>query len=214
MIRILIADDHPIVLEGLKQVISRAQDMKVEGEAFNGQELLDRVFAGNWDAVVVDFSMPGRSVLDVLKELKRERPKLPVLVLSMHPESELGPRVLKSGAAGYMTKESAAKELVQAIRKIVGGGKYISAALAEKLAVDLSADAGGTPHEILSDREFQVLCMIAAGKTVQEVSHELSLSVKTVRTYRERIMAKMNLKNDVELAHYAITHDLIRSRDA
>jgi len=214
MIRVLIADDHPIVREGLKQVIAKDVDMTVAGEALNGQELLDKVYAQPVDVVVMDFAMPGRNGLDVLKELKRERPKLPVLILSMYPESELAPRVLKAGAAGYMTKESAPKELVQAIRKLHAGGKYVSAALAEKLVVDFATNARSKPHEGLSDREYQVLIMIASGKNVQEVAAELSLSVKTVRTYRDRILEKMQMKNVVELTHYALQYGLIGSRDS
>jgi two-component system, NarL family, invasion response regulator UvrY len=214
MIRVLIADDHPIVREGLKQVIAKDVDMTVAGEALNGQELLDKVYAQPIDVVVMDFAMPGRNGLDVLKELKRERPKLPVLILSMYPESELAPRVLKAGAAGYMTKESAPKELVQAIRKLHAGGKYVSAALAEKLVVDFATNARSKPHEGLSDREYQVLIMIASGKNVQEVAVELSLSVKTVRTYRDRILEKMQMKNVVELTHYALQYGLIAGRDS
>ena len=214
MIQVLIADDHPIVREGLKQVIARDVDMTVAGEALNGQELLDKVYAQPVDVVVMDFAMPGRSCLDVLKELKRERPKLPVLILSMYPENELAPRVLKAGAAGYMTKESAPKELVQAIRKIHLGGKYVSAALAEKVVLNFATNANRNPHEELSDREYQVLIMVASGKSMQEVADELSLSIKTVRTYRDRILEKMQIKNVVELTHYALQHGLIVTRDA
>lgn len=213
MIRVLIADDHPIVREGLKQVIAKDVDMSVVGEALNGQELLDKVYAQPVDVVVMDFAMPGRSCLDVLKELKRERPKLPVLILSMYPENELGPRVLKAGAAGYLTKESAPKELVQVIRKIHHGGKYVSAALAEKVVLDFAANADRKPHEELSDREYEVLIMIASGKSTKDAAGELSLSVKTVRTYRDRILQKMQMKNVVELTHYALQHGLITSRD-
>ncbi len=209
MIQVLIADDHPIVREGLKQVISRGTDMVVAGEALSGQEVLDKVSAGNWDVVVLDFSMPGKSGLDVLKELRRERPRLPVLVLSMHPEAELAPRLLKAGAAGYLTKETAPKELVNAIRKISAGGRYVSAALAEKLAEDLGRDGDRKPHETLSDREFQVFSLIASGRTTQEIAVDLSLSVKTIRTYRDRILEKLQLKNDVDLAHYAFQHALV-----
>ncbi len=209
MIRVLIADDHPIVREGLKQVIAQGSDMKVVAEALNGQEVLDRVADSEIDVVVLDFSMPGKSGLDVLKDLKRDHPKIPVLILSMHPESELGPRLLKAGASGYMTKESAPAELVNAIRKVHRGGRYVSATLAETLAARLAVGDATTPHESLSDREYQVLCMLAEGKTAQDISAELSLSVKTVRTYRDRIMEKLHLGNDVELTHYAIEHGLL-----
>ena len=209
MIKVLIADDHPIVREGLKQVIMKDVDMTVTGEALNGQEVLDRVYAGDVDVVVMDFAMPGKSALDVLKDLKREHPKLPVLILSMYPENELAPRVLKAGAAGYMTKESAPKDLVQAIRKLQRGGKYLSAALAEKLALDHAVQSGRKPHEDLSDREYEVLVMVASGKSMQEIAGALSISVKTARTYRDRILAKLQVKNVVELTHYALQQRLI-----
>jgi two-component system, NarL family, invasion response regulator UvrY len=210
MIKVLIADDHPIVREGLKQVIEKGADMEVAGEALNGQEVLDKVYAEKWDVVILDFSMPGKTGLDVIKELRRERPKLPILVLSMYPEGELAPRLLKAGAAGYLNKESAPRELVHAIRKVYAGGKYVSPALAEKLATDLTVPADKKPHDILSDREYQVFLRLAAGRSVQEIADENSLSVKTVRTYRERILEKLKLKNDVEIAHFAIEHRLMQ----
>ncbi len=209
MIKVLIADDHPIVREGLKQVIERSPDMKVAGEALNGQEVLEMVSREGWDILILDFSMPGKSGLDVIKELRRQRPDLPVLVLSMHPEAELAPRLLKAGVSGYLMKESATTELVNAIRKIHSGGRYVSPALAEKLAGDLAFERGRRGHELLSDREYQVLLCIAGGKTAQEIALELSLSIKTVRTYRDRVMEKLSLKNDVELSHYAIEHRLV-----
>jgi DNA-binding NarL/FixJ family response regulator len=209
MIKILIADDHPIVRAGLKQVIEKSPDMKVAGEALNGQEVLDRVSREEWDIVILDFSMPGKSGLDVIREIRRERPSLPVLVLSMHPEAELAPRLLKAGVSGYLMKESATTELVNAIRKIHAGGRYVSPALAEKLAGDLAFESGRQGHELLSDREYQVLLCIAAGKTAREIALELSLSVKTVRTYRDRVMEKLSFKNDVELSRYALEHRLV-----
>ena len=212
MIRVLIADDHPIVREGLKQVIARASDMAVAVEATNGQEVLDHIDPDRIDVVVLDFSMPGKSGFDVLKDLRKTHPRLPILILSMHPESELAPRLLRAGASGYMTKESAPAELTGAIRKVHNGGTYVTPALAEKLAQDLAAGRHTLPHESLSDREFQVLCMLAAGKSAKEIAQEISLSVKTVRTYRDRIMEKMDVKNDVELTHYAIEHGLLSSR--
>jgi two-component system invasion response regulator UvrY len=208
MIKILIADDHPIVREGLRQVIEKAADMKVAGEALNGQEVLDKAYAEEWDVLLLDFSMPGKGGLDVIKELHRERPKLPILILSMHPEGELAPRLLKAGAAGYLAKESATKELVNAIRKVHAGGRYVSPALAEKLVMDLSTPSDKKPHELLSDREYQVLLLIAAGRSPNEIAVEFSISVKTVRTYRDRIMEKMSFKNDVELTRYALDHGL------
>jgi two-component system, NarL family, invasion response regulator UvrY len=212
MINVLIADDHPIVREGLKQVIAKAVDMTIAGEALNGQDVLDMLSVGQVDVVVMDFAMPGRSALDVLKEIKRDHPRLPVLILSMYPENELAPRVLRAGASGYMTKESAPKELVQAIRKLHSGGKYVSAALAEKLVFDFAVQSGRKPHEELSDREYEVLIMVASGKSMDEVAAELSISAKTARTYRDRLLAKMKLKNVVELTHYALQNGLIGTR--
>ena len=209
MIKVLIADDHPIVRAGLKQVIEKSPDMKVAGEALNGQEVLESVSRERWDIVILDFSMPGRSGLDVIKEIRRERPSLPILVLSMHPEAELAPRLLKAGVAGYLMKESATTELVNAIRRIHSGGRYVSPALAEKLAGDLAIATGKQRHELLSDREYQVLLFIAEGRTAQEIAMELSLSIKTVRTYRDRVMEKLSLKNDVELSHYVTEHRLV-----
>jgi two-component system, NarL family, invasion response regulator UvrY len=209
MIKVLIADDHPIVRAGLKQVIEKSPDMRVEGEALNGQDVLDKVSHEEWDILILDFSMPGKSGLDVIKELRRLRPELPILVLSMHLESELAPRLLKAGVSGYLMKEGATTELVNAIRKIHGGGRYVSPALGEKLAGDLAGESGRQGHELLSDREYQVLICIAAGKTAQEIALELSLSIKTVRTYRDRVMEKLSLKNDVELSHYAQEHRLV-----
>jgi DNA-binding NarL/FixJ family response regulator len=208
MIRVLIADDHPIVREGLKLVIEKAPDMKVGGEAKDGQEVLDLVYAGTWDVLVIDFSMPGKGGLDVIQELRRERPGLPILVLSMHPEGELAPRLLKAGAAGYLVKEGAPRDLVEAIRRVHAGGRYVSPALAEKLAIDLSLPTGKKPHELLSDREYQVFLQIAAGRNVREIAAGFSISVKTVRTHRDRILEKMSMKNDVELTRYALEHHL------
>ena len=209
MIKVLIADDHPVVREGLKQIISKAIDMTVSGEALNGQEVLDKVRAEHWDVLVLDLNMPRHDGLEIIKELRRERQKLPILILSVHPEDQFGVRVLKAGASGFMNKEAAPKELITAIRKIVTGGKYISSSLAEKLADRLDLDATVQPHESLSDREYQVFCMIVSGKSVKEMAEQLAISEKTVRTYRDRIMMKMNMKNDVELTRYAILHKLV-----
>ncbi|RPI50405.1 MAG: DNA-binding response regulator, partial [Chloroflexi bacterium] len=167
------------------------------------------VRAETWDVVVLDISMPDRSGLDILKQIRSERPKLPVLVLSMYSEDQYAIRVLKAGASGYLTKDSAADELVKAIRKVVSGGRYVSPLLAEKLAFEIGDDSSRLPHEALSDREFQVLRMIAAGKSVKEIAAELSLSVKTVSTYRARLLEKMNLGTNAELIHYAIQNNLI-----
>lgn len=209
MIRVLIADDHAVVRQGLKQILGDTPEMLVAGEAATGQQVLDKVRAESWDVVVLDISMPGHSGLDVIKQLKSERPKLPVLVLSMYSEDQYAMRVLKAGASGYLTKETAADELVKAIRKVVSGGRYVSPLLAEKLAFEIGADTGRLPHETLSDREFQVLRLIAAGKPVKEIAVELSLSVKTVSTYRARLLDKMNLGTNAELMHYAIQNHLV-----
>jgi two-component system invasion response regulator UvrY len=209
MIRVLIADDHPIVRAGLRQVLARATGIAVAAEAGNGQEILDGIAAGGIDVVVMDFSMPGKSGLDVIRQIRQNLPRLPILVLSMHPENGLAPRLLKAGASGYLQKESATQNLEEAIHKLASGGRYVSSSLAEKLAADLSAAGSRKPHEELSDREFQVLLRIVAGRSQQEIADELSLSVKTVRTYRDRIMEKMSMKNDVELTRYALDNGLL-----
>jgi len=209
MIRILIADDHAIVRRGLKQIVSEQADMIVASEAENAREALDLVRTQEWDVVVLDINMPGRNGLEVLKELKRENPKLPVLILSIHPEDQYGVRVLKAGASGYLTKDSAPDELVLAIRKVHRGGKYISASLAETLVYELVAQTDRPKHETLSDREYQVMTMIASGKTVGEIGEELSLSVKTISTYRTRVLGKMNMRTNAELTQYAIQNQLL-----
>ena len=207
MIKILVADDHPIVRRGLKEILAEESDMQVGGEAATAEEVFRKVRAEPWDVVLLDITMPGGG-LDVLKELRRLYPKLSVLVLSMHPEDQFGLRVLKLGAAGYMTKESAPEELVKAIRKVCQGGKYVSSSLAEKLAFHLEDDRLKPPHEALSDREYQVMCLIASGKRVSDIAQELSLSVKTVSTYRARILEKMKLKNNAELTRYVLEKQL------
>ena len=209
MLKILIADDHPIVRQGLKQILSEESDMGAFGEAQNSQQVLELVRKQDWDIVVLDITMPGRGGIDVLKELKHQRPKLPVLILSMHPENQYAVRALKAGAAGYVTKGSAQEELVKAIRKILRGGKYVSPTLAQKLAFNLEAEAEKPLHETLSDREYQVMLMIASGKTVSQIAEELSLSVKTIGTYRARILEKMKMKTNAELTHYAIKNGLV-----
>ncbi len=208
-IKILIADDHPIVRAGFKQVISDMPDMLVADEAGNGQEVLNLIGKKDYDLVLLDISMPGRSGLEILKDLKSEKPKLPVLILSIYPEEQYAVRALRAGASGYMTKASAANELIAAIRKISGGGKYISASLAEKLAFYLDGDATRPPHETLSDREYQVMLMIASGKTVTEIADELCLSVKTISTYRTHILEKMKMKNNAEITLYAVQNKLV-----
>ncbi|HSB31472.1 MAG TPA: response regulator transcription factor [Candidatus Sulfobium mesophilum] len=209
MIKILIADDHRIVREGLKQILAETEDMVVADEASNVQEVLKKVAGNDYDVLLLDISMPGRSGLDILKQLKSERPKLSVLVLSMYSEEQYALRALRAGASGYMTKESAPDELIEAIRKVSTGRKYISPAVAEKLAVSLESNDERPPQETLSDREFQVMCMIASGKTVKAIADELALSIKTVSTYRARILEKMRMKNNAELTHYAIQNKLV-----
>ena len=208
-IKILIADDHPIVRAGFKQVISDMPDMLVADEAGNGQEVLQLIGKKDYDLVLLDISMPGRNGLEILKDLKSEKPKLPVLILSIYPEEQYAIRALRAGASGYMTKASAPNELILAIRKISEGGKYISASLAETLAYYLDGDAAKPPHETLSDREYQVMLMIASGKTVTEIANELCLSVKTISTYRTHIREKMKMKNNAEMTLYAVQNKLV-----
>jgi DNA-binding NarL/FixJ family response regulator len=210
--RILIADDHAVVRRGLRQILAENFKRATIGEAANSQEALERVWKEPWDIVILDLTMPGRSGLDVLKEIKRSRPKLPVLILSMHPEDQFAVRLLKAGASGYMTKECAAEELVGAVNKAVAGGRYVSLALAEKLASLIVHDVQAAPHESLSDREFMILRMIASGKPVSAIARELSLSVKTVSTYRARLLEKMSLSNNSELVHYAFQYGLVERR--
>jgi len=207
--RVLIADDHAVFRRGLKETLSEAFSAVVFGEAKTAQEALDHVRRQNWDVVILDISMPGKSGLDILDELKHLRPKLPILLLSMHPEQQFARRALKAGAAGYLTKDGVPEELKEAIKKIVGGGRYVSATLAEKLAVDLREGSDLPLHELLSDREFQVLRMIASGKTVKEIAEELSLSVKTVSTYRARVLEKTGMKTNAELIRYALQAQLV-----
>ena len=209
MIRILIADDHAIVREGLKQIVAQTMDIVVAGEASNASETLEMVRKLPIDLLLLDISMPGRSGLDVLVEIKRDLPQLPVLILSLHPEDQYALRMLKAGASGYVTKESASEQLIQAIRKVASGGKYMSMPLAEKLVFGMVKDNGVAPHEILSNREFQVFRMIAGGKTVGEIADELSLSAKTISTNRTRIMEKMGLRNNAEFTQYALQHNLL-----
>ena len=212
--RILLADDHTVVRRGLKQILAHAFKRAVFGEASNTQETLDLVRKEHWDILVLDITMPGRSGLEVLRELKRLLPRLPVLVLSIHPEDQFATRVLKLGAAGYMTKESAAEELVGAVKKVLAGGRYVSAWLGESLATNLSRDTVKPPQELLSDREFQVLRLIASGRIVSEIARELALSVKTISTYRTRILEKMGLRNNAEIMHYAMQHQLVEMTPA
>jgi DNA-binding NarL/FixJ family response regulator len=209
MIKILVADDHPVVRLGLKQLLSDVKDMTVADEATTGQEVLKKVVKNDYDVVLLDISMPGRNGLDILHELRSKKPKLPVLVLSIYPEDQYAVRVLKIGAAGYLTKESVPEELINAIRKVSQGRKYISATLAEKLAIDLEFDSEKSVHEYLSDREYQVLCLLASGKRLKDIAEELDLSIKTISTYRTRILDKMKMKNNAEMIRYALQNKLV-----
>ena len=209
MIRILIADDHAILRRGLKEILVRELQDVVCGEAEDAPQVLAQMRNCEWDLVMLDITMPGRSGLDVLKDLKSMCPKLPVLVLSMHPEEQYGKRVLKAGAWGYMSKKSAPEELIKAIRKLLAGGQYVSPALAEKLAWDLKRDATRLAHEILSDREFEILRMIASGKTVTQIAGDLHLGVSTVSTHRARILEKMHMTTTAELMRFAISNHLV-----
>lgn len=206
--RVLIADDHQIVREGLKRILSDAPEVKSVGEAENAPQLMEMIRMQKWDVVILDINMPGRSGLDVLKEIKDEFPKLPVLVLSMYPEEQFAVRVMKAGASGYITKSGAADVLIPAIRKLYRGEKYINPSVAEKLAEALGRMTDRLPHETLSDREFQVMKMIAGGNTVGSIAVELSLSVKTISTYRTKILEKLQLRNNAEIVQYAMDHHL------
>jgi DNA-binding NarL/FixJ family response regulator len=208
-IRILIADDHPIVRAGFKQVLSETPDLVVEDEAGNGQEVLAYIRKKQYDVVLLDISMPGKNGLEILRELKADYPKLPVLILSIYPEEQYAIRALRAGAAGYLTKASAPHELISAIRKISAGARYISASLGEKLADYLDTDMTKLPHETLSDREHQVMQLIASGKTVSEIAEILHLSVKTISTYRSHILEKMKMKSNAEIILYAVQNELV-----
>jgi len=208
MIKILIGDDHAIVRRGLKQIVEESHDMIVD-EAKNGQEVLEKTRKNRYDILVLDISLPDKSGLDVLKHLKNTKPDLPILVLSIHPEEQYAVRVLRAGASGYLSKDSAPDELAAAIRRVSQGRKYVSASLAEKLAINLDKSTETPIHETLSDREFQVMCMIASGKTVTQIAEKLFLSVKTISTYRSRILEKMQMQNNAEITHYAIKNGLV-----
>ncbi len=209
MLRILLADDHAVVRQGVKQILADAFANAMFGEAQNTHELLDLVATERWDIVVLDLTMPGGNGLEALKQLKHSQPQLPVLMLSMYPEDQYAVRTIRAGAAGYLNKESAPEELVTAIRKVLNGGEYVSASVADELVLHARHEDDQPVHKHLSDREYQVLCLIAAGKEVKEISTELSLSAKTISTYRARLLEKMNLKTNAELTHYAIQNNLV-----
>jgi DNA-binding NarL/FixJ family response regulator len=208
-VRVVVADDHAVVRRGLAEVLSETADLAVAGDVASGEELLRLLRLAPADVVVLDLSMPGLSGLDLVKALRAEFPALPLLVLSMHPEDQYAVRVLRAGAAGYLTKEAAERELVQAVRRVAAGGRYLTPAMAEALLTHLDADPAADPHAALSDREYQVLRLLASGKPVSAIGEELALSVKTVSTYRARLLKKMGMKNNAELTRYAVEHGLV-----
>jgi two-component system invasion response regulator UvrY len=208
MLKILLADDHAVVRHGVKQILDAAFPQSVFGEAQNGRELLALVRNEKWDIVVLDLTMQGGSGLDVLKQIKHDHPQLPVLILSMYPEEQYAVRAIKAGAAGYLNKEGAPEELVTALQKIFEGGQYISSSVADELVQHMRQADDRPLHEQLSDREYQVLCMIASGKEVKQISMDLSLSAKTISTYRARLLEKMNMQTNAELTHYAVQNGL------
>jgi DNA-binding NarL/FixJ family response regulator len=207
-VRIVLADDHAIVREGLKRIVSDVQDFTVAGEAADGTEVMQVVRSVEFDVLVLDLSMPGRSGMELIKLVKAEKPKLRILVLSMHQETQYAVRAIKSGASGYLTKESAPAQLEQAIRKIAGGGAYISAEVAEQLALGAMPGSEATPHTTLSDREFEVFRLLVAGEAVSDVAAKLNLSAKTVSTHKSNLMQKLGLSNQTELVRYALKHGL------
>jgi two-component system, NarL family, invasion response regulator UvrY len=209
MIKLLIADDHALIRRGIIQTIADEPDMRVTGEAQDAQHLLDLARTIEWDLAILDINMPGRNGLDALKEVKKEYPTRPVLMLSMHPEEHFAVRAFKAGAAGYLTKESPPEELITAIRKVLTGGRYISPAFTEIIVKELAFGSDRPLYELLSDREYEVLRLLASGRTVSEIAGQLALSVKTVSTYRTRVLEKLNLKNNAELMRYAVENQLV-----
>ncbi|HET6676329.1 MAG TPA: response regulator transcription factor [Nitrospiraceae bacterium] len=207
--RILVVDDHAVVRHGVKQILVEHFATSVIGEAQSAEDMLREIHASKWDMVVLDVGMPGKGGLDALKELKRIQPKLPVLVLSAYPEDQLALRLLRAGAAGYLSKDSAPRDLIHATKKILEGGRFISTSLADLLAANLETSLEKPLHEQLSDREYQVMCLIAVGKSLKDIADELSVSVSTINTYRARILEKMHAKNNTELTHYAIENRLV-----
>ena len=209
MVRILLADDHTVVREGVKRILQDVPDLEVVGEATNGQEVLASAEQHTWDVILLDISLSGKNGLETLKQLRRKQTDLPVLMFSIHPEEQYAVRALKAGASGYLTKGCEPNELIEALRKVAHGGKYISATLAERLVDEVSMDSSKLPHELLSDREYQVLCMLASGKSATDIANILSLSVKTISTHRARILRKMQMRTNAELIHYALQQGLI-----
>jgi two-component system invasion response regulator UvrY len=209
VIKVLVADDHAIVRRGLRQILSETPDIMVGGEASTAQEVERLLAEERWSAVVLDLSLPGSSGLELLARIRREHANVPVLVLTVHPEDQYAVRCIKAGAAGFLTKESAPEKLIEAVRKVAGGGRWVSPELGETLASVLAGESKGAPHERLSDREFEILRMLASGKTVSQIAQELSLSVKTVSTHRVRILRKMEMHTNAELTHYAVRNHLV-----
>ena len=213
MIRIVIADDHTILREGLKQLLASAEGIEVVGEAVDGYQVLERVRNDEFDLLLLDLSMPGKSGMELIKQVKSERPRLRILVLSMHGEQQYAVRAIRAGASGYLTKESAATQLVAAIRKVAAGGAFISPEVAEQLALGAMPQAKGPPHAALSDREYEVFQLLVAGRTVTDIAHQLNLSVKTVSTHKARLLEKMGMTSEADLVRYAIAHHLTDDLD-
>jgi DNA-binding NarL/FixJ family response regulator len=211
MIKVLIADDHAVVRRGLKQILEDSGDIAVLGEASNAAEIMEKLYENEWDILILDITMPGKNGLDALIDIKQKKPDLKILVLSIHPEEEIAIRAFKSGASGYLNKDSVPLELIKSVKKVSEGGKYISTSFAESILLSMDKDQMKPLHDSLSDREFQVLCLIASGNTLSQIANELSLSVKTISTYRSRILEKIGLKTNVELTHYAIKNKLVIS---
>jgi two-component system invasion response regulator UvrY len=209
MLKILIADDHAVVRRGVKDIVAEEFPEAEFGEADSAPQVLDLVRRQKWDLLILDITLPGRSGLEALRDITHEYPDLPVLILSMHPEDQFATRTLRAGAAGYLTKENAQEELVKAIKKILEGGRYVSSSFAERLITMLAPHSEKPRHENLSDREYEVMCLIASGKTVTKIAEQLSLSVKTISTYRTRILEKMSMQNNAELIHYAVSNRLV-----
>ena len=209
MIEVLIVDDHAVVREGMKKILTSDDFIKVTGEASDAPGTLDLIWNNSYDVIVLDISLPGLSGLELISQIKNEHPKTPILILSMYPEEQFAMRVLKAGAAGYLNKESAPENLVEAVKKIYQGGYYVSSELAEQLVHTLHGDPNKAPHEMLTDREYEVFMRIVKGQELKEIASELSISVKTVSTFRTRLLQKMNVKNNVELTHYAMEYNLI-----
>jgi DNA-binding NarL/FixJ family response regulator len=209
MLNIIIADDHQVIREGIKRIVNNEVDLKIIDEVESGEELLNKLGTKSYDIVILDVGLPGRSGLEILLSLRKLFPKLPVLMFSMQPEERVAIRAIKAGANAYLTKDSPAVELLKVIRTISTGRKYISPSIAEKLAEMIDDNFDGTPHSRLSDREFEVMCLIARGRSIKDISDSLSISVNTVNTYRSRILTKMNFNNNMELAYYVIQNSLI-----